>query len=526
MNPTLRKVIMAAAILAGVAVLAVAGIWFFIASQSAAALALRDHVARSIVGVVGAYLEPSLDYDTVELELPGTVRFTGARLTSADGVDVLDLDRLVITLAEIPVMGRPVQISRVEAEGGSINLIQDAEGNFRGLEPLIKPGVREGTADIPSDSRLSNVLRLEHISIADIALAYDDGSGSPPMRIEGFGADLAIAPDADNRPGWHTLRIDTGRSPGLTLDIEGSFHIDSLTAEIDRGACTIDLDESTTASLPPPIQELIRATEASGRANAGFAGTVPLQNITHASLGIDLNLDAFHIARGDYRLPIESFKGRIDLAHGAANMTEAVANTMGGHATISANTQLDREGMPMSARWSISGVSLGQALRASTPAGQAPELAGTLTGDGLIDAALDDPLATISGSGELHVRDGRLMVLPGIAELLHEFGLSEISGSSELNHRADAAFELTPTGVLVTNSEIVAGVIAGQATGTLGYDGSLNMLVNAGPLKRLQNALGAVGNILGKITDQLVKYRLSGTLDTPTVTVVPLGVGG
>jgi hypothetical protein len=299
-----------------VAALAAAAAWFFLSSQSAAASGLRDYVARQVVAIDEAYLVPSLDYDTDEYEVPGTFRFTGARLTSDDGLAVLDLDHLVIVLDEVPSPGKPIRVARVEIDGGRVRLVRGPGGRLRGLEPLVKGGVRDGTAEIPEEHRLSNVLRLEHVTVAGLALTYDDGSGAPPMDIAGFAADLDITPDATRGAGWYTMAADAGRSPGLTLDLEGAFNIDSLTADIDKGLFTIALDRSTVGSLPPRLQELIAAADASGSARIAATGTVPLEHFADADLAIDLALSAFNIAGGDYRLPIESLEALIDIADG------------------------------------------------------------------------------------------------------------------------------------------------------------------------------------------------------------------
>lgn len=526
MRSPLRNIVLGLVVLAVVIALAVIGVRFVLTSQSGAATTLRDYVARQVVGIVNSHLEPTLDFDTVALELPGTVRFTGARLTSPDGIRVLDLERLVITLAEVPSLSSPIRIARVEIDGGAINLVQDpATGRFKGLQPLVKKGLREGTVSVAPENQLSNTLRLEHITVSDIALAYADGTGSAPMVIRGFGADLDIKPAAEGE-GWYGMKAAAGRSPGLTVDVDGSFNINSFLAKLDRAVCTIDLDDTTTGSLPPQLQEIVRGMDATGEAVVEIAGFVPLMEPLTSEVRVHVTLTGFNIAAADMRLPIDVLTARIDLVDGTASMEGAVAELMKGRATLSASAALSETGMPTSATWSISGVSLREAMRSGVPEGQTPKLAGILNGKGSLTTGLVAPLAGIGGSGEVHVTEGRLFVLPGMAELLQQVGQAATTGGGAFNHIGDALFTLEPAGVRVTKSEVVTGVLAARATGIIGYDGTLDMIVNAGPLERLQSALGAVGDIFGRITDQLVKYRLRGTVDKPTVTVMPLGVGG
>ncbi len=495
--------------------------------------AIQDYVARQIVGIVNAYLEPTLDFDAITLDMPGTVRLTGARLTSPDGTDILDLDMLVITLTEFPKLDEPLHIERIEINGGAVHLIRDpATGRFRGLDPLVKNEAHKASSvtaeepvHIPEAFRLASVFHLQRITLKNISLTYDDGSGSPPMRIDGFGSDMVISQSADG-PGWYALDINAGRYPGLTLELEGAFNIDSFAVKVAKGECAIVLDEDTAASLPPALQSLVRTMDATGHASVSFQGLITPGDIATIELGADISLREFNIAAGDYHLPIEALDARFNLDNGIAQLTDATASTMQGRATLSATATLTETDRPASAQWAIEGVQLREALRASAPPGESPKLAGLLSGSGRVSTSLTAPVERITGSGEVQVREGRLLVLPGMGELIQKVGNAATTGGGKFNHRADAEFTVEPTGIQITKSEVVTGVLAARATGSVDWKGTLDLAVNAGPLERLQNALGAIGDIFGKLTDQLVKYHVRGPIANPSVTVAPLGIGG
>jgi len=44
---------------------------------------------------------------------------------------------------------------------------------------------------------------------------------------------------------------------------------------------------------------------------------------------------------------------------------------------------------------------------------------------------------------------------------------------------------------------------------------SLNLRFNGGPIEKLQEKLGVVGDLLGTITDNVGSYRVTGTLSDP-----------
>jgi len=67
-------------------------------------------------------------------------------------------------------------------------------------------------------------------------------------------------------------------------------------------------------------------------------------------------------------------------------------------------------------------------------------------------------------------------------------------------------------------------VVLARINGVVAYDGTLDLEANAGPMEKVQGMLGEVGNILGKVTDQLVKYRITGKAGDPKVAVRPLGL--
>ncbi len=64
-----------------------------------------------------------------------------------------------------------------------------------------------------------------------------------------------------------------------------------------------------------------------------------------------------------------------------------------------------------------------------------------------------------------------------------------------------------------------------RGKGQVNFDSTIDFVVNAGPLEKLESDLGGIGAILGLITDQVVKYRIRGTWDDPKLTVHPLGIG-
>ena len=66
---------------------------------------------------------------------------------------------------------------------------------------------------------------------------------------------------------------------------------------------------------------------------------------------------------------------------------------------------------------------------------------------------------------------------------------------------------------------------SGVSHGRIGFDSSNDLRLNAGPLERIQGLLGSIGSAMGKLTDKLVTYQVSGTLTNAKVEALPFGVG-
>jgi len=65
-------------------------------------------------------------------------------------------------------------------------------------------------------------------------------------------------------------------------------------------------------------------------------------------------------------------------------------------------------------------------------------------------------------------------------------------------------------------------VVAAPETGKVGFDESLYLDLQAGPLKKLADNLGALGKAINQITEGLTRYRVTGTLGEPKVDVLVL----
>lgn len=488
---------------------------------------LDEWIGRQLVGIVNAYLVPRLDFASLRYEPPLTVRLTGVSLVAPDQTRVLDVSSLVIALAEVPRLGQPIRIARLEVTGGRVNLIrvpaaEDRPAGFKGLSPLVK-GDR---GPIDPNYRLSNVLRLERVTLRDGTVRYDPADGSGVMELPNLALDMGISRAVGYaEPGWYALVLESGRSPGAVIRGDGAFNIDTLAADLASASLTIDVSPETIGTLPPSLQRILRDHDARGRLALRASGRLEPDNLGASRMNASLDLEGFNVAFGEFRFPIDRANARAMLSAGTLDLESFDLDTIRGRIRLAGSVNLADHARSSVGRWTAEGLDLRELLRAQAPEGRPPRLAGILATEGQARAELSRLPDSVSGRGWLRVRDGRLIMLPGLTQLADALNVgAQLLGAGQLSHRADIEFELTPPGVRITTSTVEAELLAARATGRIAYDGTLDLDVNAGPLEKLQANLGGVGRVLGRITDQLVTYRVTGPMSNPSVRVAPLGI--
>ncbi len=491
---------------------------------------LQDYLGRQVVGIVNAYLHPQLGFSTVRYDAPGTLVLTGVTLTAPDGTRVLELERMTLTLAEVPRLGQPIMVERVELESPTVRLVRgpvgaDGERGWLGLDPMVKavPG-RDGA--VAPEFRLSNVLRLRHVALRDASVVYDEGDGTPPMVLRGIETALDLVPDEERgEGGWYAVQADTRVGPTAHLELACQVSLDSLVAEIERLVLTAAVAPETMEALPPQVQSLLMERDARGVLEVRAWGRADLNDPFAGPLTAQMTLREFNIAAGRMRLPIDEARAEATVREGVGTLAAFEAVLLDGQAQATGTAQLRDAAMPAALRWTADRLDLNTLLRSQEDRADA-RLAGRLRGEGTVTLSLDALAESIGGAGSINVENGRLLMVPGITQLADAMNIARgARDSRESNHRASASFDLTPSGINVTASEVVTNFLAARGTGTVGYDGTLDLAVNAGPLERVQSLLGRVGEAIGSVTDRLMKYLVRGTVEEPRVTVAPLGIG-
>lgn len=485
---------------------------------------LLDYLGAQVVGIANAQLVPELSYETLRYDPPYTLVLGGVKLTAPDGTHVLDLGSMNVTLAETPKVGQPIKIASIAMSNGAVNLIRDESlGGLRGFSPLIEPKPqREQTAETKPEFKLSNVLELRKLTIAGIDLIYDAGDGSSPMRLDALSADLDIVPATDAGDGWYKLALKSGRKPGLELDVDGQININTFEFALNSVVAETKLDDQTATTLPQQLATIVNQYQLRGDLKATISGRVPLLEPGGAQLDIRSTLSDGRGVFGEYQIPLQSLSLDARLASKILDVDSIQATALGG--TANANGRVAFGG-DASFEWNVNGMKLRELL-ASRPADQPPRFAGLMASTGRVRFPLDAPTAGISGAGNIDITQGRLTKVKVITDVVEIMEATGLLRGDTFRDTFKSPFTLSPAGLTLDGFEFTTPAVNARGSGTIGFDRSLDMRVNGGPIEAIQKKLGDFGKILGAVTDSVLKYRVRGTVSEPKVSIQPLGIGG
>lgn len=501
-----------------------------------------DWTVRRVLAIVNSSLEPQFDFERVTLAVGReanddgalyAIRFEGITLTSSDGTEVIRADAMRVSLAEMPTRGEPVVIQSITLDTPEIRLIRESRdggsSGFRGLVPFVKPLATQRDVDpeIEGTTTLSEVLALRRISVTNAAVVYEDLTRPDlsAMRLADIGFDLLIHPEpSEDGRTLHGLNLNFGRAPILTVTLEGKADLDALTAQIDALTLNADLEhQDAIAALPPELQSLIAEYEVRGMLSATISGLVDVQNAEHSELLARVTLTDGNIAAGEYRLPIESVTVDAHLSNQIVTAQRLDVRVLGGLMQVQdARAELSAQGRPASAKWSVEGVQLTQALRSGSS--ETPTMAGVVSSTGQVSLSLDDPLNTSSGSGSVQVRDGRLVQIPVLTNVLAAADLIGRLQGRDTNFKdtADSRFDIQPGGLQLQSLEIVVPVAKFNGTGLIGFNGAIDLRMRGGAVERVP----ILGDIAGAVTGRLVEYRVTRESGQDIrVRINPLGIG-
>jgi hypothetical protein len=556
-------------VLALLALVAGAGYWT-LTSSTALGTDLRQLVSNQILGAVNSRLEPQLDWDGSEFERPGTLRLKGLTLTAPDGTRIVEVATAEIVLTELPKRGEPIAIERVTLRDGTVRVIASEDGGYVGLTPFVKPDPNPpsgagNSADGPPPD-ITEILNLRRFEILNIDLEYDDGRHDEPMQLPGFDLALDITPTSEmtpdvesdptdsaargdvmgpvrppspmsgvatNAPGetapsgpaWYAMAFKLGREPGLRLDVDGRFNLNTYAVWLDETTAKIEVNDDTLTSVPGRFRTILEQYRVRGVVTVNARGTIDPLTMTESNARVEVIASGVDVSVNEYRFPLDRLRSVYTIQRGSLNLASFRLDAVGGKLDATGTFPLTGEGEGRLV-YDASGFNL-QRFLASGSAEKAPKLAGIVATNGNVRLDASRPTDSLSGEGTFEIQNGRFVALPIVTKFADVLAVIDtLESATTLNHRADGDFTVHPTEIRLSRMRLVTTAFAAQITGPVGYDGMLDLKVNAGPFRRAQALFGeTLSSIFNKLTPEFVTYRVRGSLGDPKISVVPLGGG-
>jgi hypothetical protein len=518
-----RKLIIAIPV---VVILLVAGVVLFLIYGTGSA-AVQRWIAGQLGAVAGDYLNPRLSLGALHYQYPLTAVVDDVRLVADDPakpgatVDIFVAKRVTLEMAEIPRPGQPLRIRRLILDHpefraacvGEKDLILVGYGNLLKGQPAAQPAVK-----------LSDIFEIRQIQVVDGLVVYDSRTpGAKPMEIDQINFCLNVEPAKGSETGWYTLEMDLDRKPVFATHFAGRVNIDTRVVDVQPVRVELKLGREQDHYLPPQIQGILKEHEVSGDLVVEASGSVHASDWQASTLKAQVTLTGGNVAAGEHHFPVDRLQILWTMADRRGALEKIDSDLLGGKLEGTGEVAL---GDPMDGRvdLTLSHVRLEQCLR--NTAGGEGKYKGDLSGQIGWHGPLTDALKQSQGSGTIRIADGRLDQLPVLSVLLNAVTKTMKAvhiSSGRKSDTADMAFTFEGDRVNFNKVFVVTRVAALHGHGDIYFDTHLDMLFNAGAVEKVESMLGRVGAFLGRMSDEISAYTVTGTLAEPKVgiTVAP-----
>lgn len=476
-------------------------------------------VAGQLERVAQSYLQPRLSYEDVNYVWPRTVILRKLKLTAEEGNGppfvIASVEKATLELAEVPRLGEPIAIQTLTLLRPEIRLIGASASDSRliGFSRLLKPREAAQKARQAAErTRVEDLFAIRGLNIEDGKVVYDPRrQESGAMELDHIQGRLGVMPTGD---GWYSIKTAMNRAPVSQLRLEGAVNLNTLETKIDQLVLKTQAGRAHDATLPPALQQLLKAHEVEGQLEISLNGTLPLPHWRKGAVLGEVNLTRGRLAVGQNKVLVEQLQTQIHMADSVLFVPRLEIHAWGGTLRGSGDCQLGDDGTA-AADLTLENVQLEETLRTTNRQKRSGLLSGHVQWAGLLRKAAESS----QGEGTLTVRQGKLIDLPVISDLqaaMRVVGLASLKPSDQ----AQIKFTFAGDHIEFKQINISTDTMAVRGDGTMGFNGVLDLKLNGGPLEKVQSELGAVGKLLGGVTDQLGRYHVQGTVREPTVRIV------
>lgn len=479
--------------------------------------AVAQWLDKQLRAVAGEHLQPQLDFQQLEYEYPLTVTLLDVELVDG-GVSFVKADSLRITLAEIPSPGKPVVISEMHLNQPQFRFIITESGNLLGFENLLVPASGGQVLEDGGSTRPEDVFAIHQIEMTNAVVSYEKPQ-YPAMIIDEIHFDLtSVIIEGESA---YEVNARVTRDPIFNLDLQSHLNMSSAVWQVDQLSMDLAVTTDQHQLLPPEAQRWANDHELFGQLVLNMTGSFPLNELDQCQCSTKVELANSSLAFGQYRFPVDSLNFDAVLADRTWRISPFTVQALGGELQAEA-TIGTQDGQPMEVAFDIRNMRIEEVLR-HHKTGEVPQYAGRVVMHGSASATIGQWPDSLTGQGDIAVDEGRLIDVPVVGDVTRK--LEEITSEENKTDHGTCHWFLQPHEVQMRDIDLVCRASATRGEGEIGFDSQIDFRVNAGPLEKVQSKLGKVGELMGKLTDKLVKYHITGTLQDPDVKVKPMGLG-
>ena len=498
---------------------------------------------------------------------------------------ILDAPEVDIVLDRLPIFGGPIVFRDFRLHQVTATILSSQDGSIVGWENLLTGSDDVGEDDRPV-SEIFSIDRIDVDDLTVVyeiegnpnRMVLDQLS----FEIDSRGKKGNTSIDLGRGPGWYAIDTELKRPDFFTVTLAGGLDIDTLDVELERLGLVAMIEDDDCSHLPPQLQSIIVEHRIEGKIDASVEGFFNLREPRRDDTRFDVTLGHTTLAIDQFLVDIDqgSLAGRyerevlivdpvsVDLFGGSISATLKVADeaTRGlpplPDSILAQDAQTEGEVMAepedpqdqptLAERLAKIRDDTGKLIPEAALA-EAVELAKqyravvTLRVDdvqlsnihrlnqtdpsklaGIAEAAVDvdfnlgAPLKSAGGGGQFQVTEGRFTGGPLVKGLASVMRLVTLSPGEK--DWLVGEFLIRDESLVFSSLQALAGPIGIRATGSVDFDGRLNLRANAGPLEGLQSSAGKLGSLTAAVTDRLVRYLIRGTIDQPRISVAPLGI--
>ncbi|MBW1687445.1 MAG: hypothetical protein JRS35_20600, partial [Deltaproteobacteria bacterium] len=194
-------------------------------------------------------------------------------------------------------------------------------------------------------------------------------------------------------------------------------------------------------------------------------------------------------------------------------------DALGGHAKIAGTFDLD-DSLTSALSFEGADLQIGDLLRGASDPQGVPSFSGLLGFSGTLRGPLVEIDQRAQGRGWLSLRKARLARLPALStidEALDPLAEAAMKREHTGHDALSLEFSLEGDRARIEKLRVNSRWYGLRGHGDVYFDSRLDLAVDGGPLQRLENEFGAAGDVLGEITETLLRARVTGTLSEPKV---------